>query len=180
MSTPQEQYLDAMNAAADSWAKAAQQFFQATPQTSFPVSSVDPSEVIDQVFDFAEQFLSAQRQFAKSLATASSNVADTMRSQAETFQNTVTEATERNLAAAKDLVDTSSSISAGVAEAAQSNVEAVVEDAAKTAQAAEAQTEQVVEEAAEAAAEAPKSTTRAPRKTAARKAPARKAPAKKA
>ena len=37
MTNPQEQYLDAMNSAADTWAKAAQQFFTAPQSTNFPV-----------------------------------------------------------------------------------------------------------------------------------------------
>lgn len=159
MSTPQEQYLDAMNAAADNWAKAAQQFFTTTPQTSFPVSSVEPSEVIDQVFDFAEQFLSAQRQFAKSLATGASSVADTMRTQAETFQQNLSEAAERGIEATTKFVDTNASIAQDATETAKGNAEKVGQD---------------VKAATETAAKKTEETAAAATTTPAKKAPAKK------
>jgi acyl-CoA dehydrogenase-like protein len=40
------------------------------PEAATP--EVDPQQVIDQVFDFAEKMLAVQREFAKSLATAGS------------------------------------------------------------------------------------------------------------
>lgn len=171
MSTPQEQYLDAMSAAADSWAKAAQQFFNTTPQASFPVASVDPSEVIDQVFDFAEQFLAAQRQFAKSLATASGTVADTMRSQAESFQTTLTEAAEQNIAATQKFVDSNSEIAQSASKSAAAEAEKVVEAAQANVNAA---TDKVVAAGEKNAAA---TTSAAKKTTAAATAPAKKAAA---
>lgn len=60
----QQAVLDAFEA----WTKSAQSAFS-TPTASL-ASPLRPEQVIDQVFDFAEQMLSVQRQFAKSMATA--------------------------------------------------------------------------------------------------------------
>jgi hypothetical protein len=94
MATPQEQYTEALRTgqeavtgAVDSWTKAAQQAFGLTPSAApFPV--VDPAQLIDQVFDFAEKLLESQRQFAKNLAEASVQMGDTLRQQAETATDT--------------------------------------------------------------------------------------------
>ena len=73
MSSPTEQYteslrksqeavLDAMQA----WTKSAQNAFS-VPAAGF-AGQPNPDQVIDQVFDFAEQMLAVQRQFAKNMA----------------------------------------------------------------------------------------------------------------
>jgi acetyl-CoA carboxylase carboxyltransferase component len=100
MANPQDQYTDALRTsqeavagALDSWTKAAQQAFGVIPNT--PFSPVDPGQIIDQVFDFAERLLETQRQFAKSLAEASVQASDTLRQQAESSADKAAETTRR-------------------------------------------------------------------------------------
>lgn len=73
MSTPAEQYAESLKKnqqavldAFEAWTKSAQGAFS-TPAAGVP-SQLRPDQVIDQVFDFAEQMLAVQRQFAKSMA----------------------------------------------------------------------------------------------------------------
>jgi hypothetical protein len=56
-----------------SWTDLSQQFTHNLP----PVAGVDISHLVDSVFDFAEQTLAAQRQFALALAGAAARQADT-------------------------------------------------------------------------------------------------------
>jgi hypothetical protein len=88
MPTPQEQYAEAMRTsqeavlgAVESWTKSFQSAFGQTPEVPSP--SVDPNQVIDQVFDFAEKMLEVQREFAKNLAQAATSASATWREQAE-------------------------------------------------------------------------------------------------
>jgi acetyl-CoA carboxylase carboxyltransferase component len=88
VSNPQEQYTEVLQSsqqavigALDSMSKAAQQAFSVVPNA--PIAPVDPTEVIDQVFDFAGQLLESQRAFAKSLTQASNQMGDNLRTQAE-------------------------------------------------------------------------------------------------
>ena len=89
MTTVQEQYAelikqsqDASIAAIETWNRAIQQAFGQLP-TAAPIN---PEQVIDQVYDFAGQVLSAQRDLAKQvLATgtaATEKVRDTVASAA--------------------------------------------------------------------------------------------------
>jgi hypothetical protein len=73
MSSAQDQYAESLKKsqqavldAFEAWTKSAQSAFS-TPTASV-ASPLRPEQVIDQVFDFAEQMLAVQRQFAKSLA----------------------------------------------------------------------------------------------------------------
>ena len=73
MSSAAEQYTESLKKsqqavldAFEAWTKSAQNAFS-TPTATMP-SQLRPEQVIDQVFDFAEQMLAVQRQFAKSLA----------------------------------------------------------------------------------------------------------------
>jgi acetyl-CoA carboxylase carboxyltransferase component len=85
MATLQEQYTElvqqsqeAVLAAVDSWTRTVQDTYQKFP--AFP-AKVNPNQVIDQVFDFAEKLLELQRDFAKNLVTASASVAETVAAQ---------------------------------------------------------------------------------------------------
>lgn len=164
MTSPQEQYLDAMNSAADTWAKAAQQFFTAPQAANFPSVNVDASEVIDQVFDFAEQFLSAQRQFAKSLASAGNNVAEQMRSQAETFQSTVQEATEQSLAAGQEFADKSAELNKDATAKASAAAEKVADETVAATKANVEAASEAVSSAADKGAEGTEKAAAAPRR----------------
>jgi hypothetical protein len=86
MTSLQEPFLDAMRQsqqavlnAFESWTKSVQQTFGAATSGTAQVGSVDPNEIVDQVFDFAEKMLESQRQFAKNLMAASAQAAEAAR-----------------------------------------------------------------------------------------------------
>jgi hypothetical protein len=90
MATAQEQYTeyvkqsqDAVQSAVDTWTKTVQDAFGQLPST-LPTTptSIDPEQVIDQVFDFAASLLGAQREFAKNLVHTSTSLAETVRQSA--------------------------------------------------------------------------------------------------
>ncbi len=73
MSSPTEQYTESLKKnqqavldAIEAWTKSAQSAFSA-PAAGLPGQRTS-DQVIDQVFDFAEQMLAVQRQFAKNVA----------------------------------------------------------------------------------------------------------------
>ena len=76
MASPTEQYTESLKKsqeavldAIQAWTKSAQSAFSAPAAGLAAPTSTD--QVIDQVFDFAEQMLAVQRQFAKNLASLS-------------------------------------------------------------------------------------------------------------
>ncbi|HOZ58487.1 MAG TPA: hypothetical protein PKY70_09895 [Nakamurella multipartita] len=71
---------DAVVKAFEQWTDTANGAWAATPGAGTP--EVDPQQVIDQVFDFAEKMLAVQREFAKSLAAKAAS-AQTTREQSE-------------------------------------------------------------------------------------------------
>jgi hypothetical protein len=80
MSSPQEQYAEAIRSgqeavatAFESWTKSAQNAFGAAPGRT--TGSMGTDQVIDQVFDFAARMLEVQREFAKSLAATAAAAA---------------------------------------------------------------------------------------------------------
>jgi hypothetical protein len=86
MSSPQDQYAkslrksqEAVVEAVQSWTKTAQSAFGAPPDRSS--GPFDPNQVIDQVFDFIEQMLAVQREFAKTLAATAASAGEAVRKQ---------------------------------------------------------------------------------------------------
>ena len=82
MATVQEQYAelikqsqDASIAAIETWNRTIQQAFGQLP-TAAPMN---PEQVIDQVYDFAGQVLSAQRDFAKQVIATGTAAAEKVR-----------------------------------------------------------------------------------------------------
>jgi hypothetical protein len=82
MPSVQEQYAESLRTsqaavvqAIESWTKSAQNAF--TAPAAGVAATVSPDQVIDQVFDFAEQMLAVQRKFAKTLATQAAEAAAT-------------------------------------------------------------------------------------------------------
>lgn len=80
MSTPQDQYKqavqqtqDAFQSAVDSWTKTVQQGFSSVPTAP---NQVDPRQVVDQVFDFAEKMLEMQRDLTKNLLQSSQSLSE--------------------------------------------------------------------------------------------------------
>jgi hypothetical protein len=89
MSSPQDQYAkslrtsqEAVVEAVKSWTKSAQIAFGTPPGS--PSGPFDPNQVIDQVFDFVEQMLAVQREFAKTLAATAPTGAAVARQTAST------------------------------------------------------------------------------------------------
>ena len=98
--TPQDTYTDALKGsqeafagAVDSWTKATQQAFGFVPATPFP--GVDPVQVIDQTFDFAERLLETQRQFTKTLVAASAQMSETVRQSTESAAHSAADSAPR-------------------------------------------------------------------------------------
>jgi hypothetical protein len=82
MTTAQDQYTeivkqgqDAVRTAVDTWTRTVQDTFAKLPTTA----PVDADQVIDQVFDFADKMLGAQRDFAKHLVATTAGATDTFR-----------------------------------------------------------------------------------------------------
>ena len=71
-----KQSQQAMLSAVEAWAKNVQDAFGKLPAVPQPV---DPEQVIDQVFDFAQKLLAAQREVAKNLVHTSTQAAETIR-----------------------------------------------------------------------------------------------------
>jgi hypothetical protein len=105
--TTHNPYLDTLTKTRETWAEVTDQLQKAitTPPTSF--SDVDPSSAIDQVFDFWEKTLVAQRETAKHLVGATVAAAEeartkveeltaTVKEQAETVQKAVADRTTKN------------------------------------------------------------------------------------
>jgi hypothetical protein len=99
MSSIQEQYAEtirtsqqAVVGAVEAWSKSLQSAFSSPGLTT--ASAVDPNQVIDQVFDFAEKMLEVQREFAKNLASTAAAAGETTRQQAEAAMKTVQDQTK--------------------------------------------------------------------------------------
>ena len=82
MSNPQDQYRDlvqqsqqALQSAVDTWTKTVQDTVTALPNNP---TQVDPGQVVDQVFDFAERMLEMQRDFTKNLLQNSAAIAQSV------------------------------------------------------------------------------------------------------
>jgi len=85
--TIQDQYIETFRQTQDTWAETVKSFtddFQRTfgQPTKF-FGYVDPNETIDQVFDFWEKSLEAQRTVAKQLVGASISAGEKVREQVE-------------------------------------------------------------------------------------------------
>jgi hypothetical protein len=85
MSNPQDQYRDlvqqsqqAIQSAVDTWTKTVQDTVTSMPANP---TQVDPGQVVDQVFDFAERMLEMQRDFTKNLLQSSAAVAQSVAKQ---------------------------------------------------------------------------------------------------
>jgi Golgi nucleoside diphosphatase len=87
MSNPQDQYRDlvqqsqqAIQSAVDTWTKTVQDTVTALPSNP---TQVDPGQVVDQVFDFAERMLEMQRDFTKNLLQNSAAMAQSVARQTQ-------------------------------------------------------------------------------------------------
>jgi hypothetical protein len=111
MSSPQEQYAESLRTgqeavaqAIDSWTKSAQTAF-GTESAGTP-ESFDPNQVIDQVFDFAEQMLHVQREYAKTLTATAGSVAEAVRKQTDPVTGAARKQADAATGAARRQADT--------------------------------------------------------------------------
>jgi ElaB/YqjD/DUF883 family membrane-anchored ribosome-binding protein len=107
MTSPQDKYAEAMRTsqaavveAFESWTKSAQSAIGGVPGLSVP--QVEPQQVIDQVFDFAEKLLEVQRDFAKSLARTAAAASESARQQTESVVGAVQKHAEATTTVVKD------------------------------------------------------------------------------
>ena len=107
MTSPQDKYAEAMRTsqaavveAFESWTKSAQSAIGGVPGLSVP--QVEPQQVIDQVFDFAEKLLEVQRDFAKSLARTAAAASESARQQSESVVGAVQKHAEATTTVVKD------------------------------------------------------------------------------
>ena len=108
MTSPQDKYAEAMRTsqaavveAFESWTKSAQSAISTVPGV-VSVPQVEPQQVIDQVFDFAEKLLEVQREFAKSLASTAAAASESARQQTESVVSAVQKHAEATTSAIKD------------------------------------------------------------------------------
>ncbi len=80
-----QQTQEAALAAVDSWTKVVQ---DSVGQLSTAPTQIDPTQVVDQVFDFAEKMLDMQRDFTKRLLESSSSIAQTAARRSEQASDT--------------------------------------------------------------------------------------------
>jgi hypothetical protein len=78
--------------AVEAWSKSLQSAFSSPGLST--ASAVDPNQIIDQVFDFAEKMLEVQREFAKNLASPAAAARETTRQQADAAMKTVQDQTK--------------------------------------------------------------------------------------
>lgn len=107
MSSPQEKYSEAirqgqqaMSEAVESWTESAQKAMGSVPS----VGEVQPGQVIDQVFDFAEKMLQVQREFAKTMAATAASASESARQHSESVADAVRSSAEQTTQAVQDAV----------------------------------------------------------------------------
>ncbi len=114
MTSPQDKYADAvrqgqqaMTDAVETWTDSAQKAMGSMGSLgSMPniPEGIPPQQVIDQVFDFAEKMLQAQREFAKNMASTAVSATESARQHAESVADAVRQNTEQTGQAVQDAV----------------------------------------------------------------------------
>ena len=127
--TIQDQYIETFRQTQETWADLVKSFTNDAQRTFGPPSSlftlVDPNETIDQVFDFWEKSLEAQRKVAKQLVGASISAGEKVREQVESVSALVRQNADSFGEALREQTD-------AVTAALQSAAAAVREQAAKS------------------------------------------------
>jgi methyl-accepting chemotaxis protein len=123
----QELYTNTLRQTQEAWVGAIESYTTSVQKafgqpTVNPFELVDPSEAIDQVFDFWGKALEVEREFAKTLAKASYNVGQAVRHQAESVTEAVREQAESVSEAVRQQVEQ-------VSDAAREQAEQVSEAA---------------------------------------------------
>lgn len=87
--TVQDRYTDTIRQTQETWAATVKSMTdnasKAFSVSDSPLVTMDPSQAIDQVFDFWTKTLDVQREAAKQLASATVEASETLRSHAESF-----------------------------------------------------------------------------------------------
>ena len=127
--TIQDQYIETFRQTQETWADLAKSFTNDAQRTFGPPSSlftlVDPNETIDQVFDFWEKSLEAQRKVAKQLVGVTISAGEKVREQIESVGAVVRQNADSVGQALREQADS-------VTATLQSAAAAVREQAAKT------------------------------------------------
>jgi gas vesicle protein len=127
--TIQDQYIETFRQTQETWADVVKSFTVDTPwtfgQPSPLFSYIDPNKTIDQVFDFWEKSLEAQRTVAKQLVGATISAGDTFREQVESVSAVVRQNVDSVGEALREQADS-------VTSTLQSAASAVRDEAAKT------------------------------------------------
>jgi hypothetical protein len=97
MTSSQDTYTQSLRSAQDAvvqafttWTDTAKGAWATAPGAATP--EVDPQQVVEQVFDFAEKMLAVQREFAKSLAATAASATEAARQQSESVVSAVRQA----------------------------------------------------------------------------------------
>ena len=127
--TIQDQYIETFRQTQETWADLVKSFTNDAQRTFGQppplFTLVDPNETIDQVFDFWEKSLEAQRKVAKQLVGVSISAGEKVREQAESVSALVRENADSVGQALREQADS-------VTATLQSAADAVREQAAKT------------------------------------------------
>ena len=129
----QEQYTSTVKQTQDAWVGIVESLTENLQsfgkQSPFPV--VDPAEAIDQVFDFWEKTLEAQREVAKQLVGVTVAAGERVRTQAEQLGSVVREQAEQVTSAAREQAQAVREQAEAARRAERAQVEARYEDLTK-------------------------------------------------
>jgi hypothetical protein len=129
----QEQYTSTVKQTQDAWVGIVESLTENLQsfgkQTPFAV--VDPAEAIDQVFDFWEKTLEAQREVAKQLVGVTVAAGERVRTQAEQLGSVVREQAEQVTSAAREQAQAVREQAEAARRAERAHVEARYEDLTK-------------------------------------------------
>jgi hypothetical protein len=131
--TIQDQYIDSFRQTQETWAGVVK-YFTKDLQRSFdqphnPFVPVDPSEAIDQFFDFWTKSLEVQRDVLKQIVATSVSAGEKVREQVESANTALREQVESTGAAVREQAD---SANAAFRKHVSSTADAIRTDAAKT------------------------------------------------
>jgi hypothetical protein len=129
----QDQYIDTVRQSQQAWTGIVESLTENLQsfgkQSPFPV--VDPTEAIDQVFDFWEKTLETQREVAKQLVGATVAAGERVRTQAEEFGSVVREQAEQVTGAAREQAEAAREQAEAAKRARREQVAATYEDHTK-------------------------------------------------
>jgi len=130
--TLQEQYATTVRQSQKSWASAVDTYNEtvekAVAAAEGAVTAINPTDAVDQLFDFWEQTLEVQRDLSKQFATMSLTFSEKVRTQAESVGSAVRELAE----SAQDAVREQTAKNYDELTKAQLQAEAVLRDLPKS------------------------------------------------